>query len=92
MPNEVLPISSVSAATMSATGNNLSDSRRRDEIERQTSSYRLVIEQGPRQGTFIYKTVDRSTGETIKQYPREEVLRLLNSPAYAAGTVADTQA
>ena len=53
---------------------------------------RLVIEEGPRRGSFIYKTVDRTTGETIKQYPREQLVKLSEDPNYVAGAVANTRA
>ncbi len=53
---------------------------------------RLVIEEGPKRGTFVYKTVDRTTGETIKQFPREQLVKLSEDPDYVAGAVADTKA
>ncbi len=59
------------------------------DAERQ-ARYRLVIEQGPRAGCFVYKTLDRETGEVVRQLPSEEVLRLRQSDAYGAGTVIDT--
>lgn len=52
--------------------------------------YRLVIEQGPRAGSFIYKTLDRETGEVVRQLPSEEVLKLRQRADYGAGTVIDT--
>ena len=53
--------------------------------------YRLVIEPGGRPGSFIYKTLDRETGEVIRQFPREEIARIVESPTYSAGAVADTR-
>ena len=52
---------------------------------------RLVIEEG-RAGSFVYKTIDRRTGEVVLQLPREEVLRMRDAEAYVAGTVIATQA
>ena len=52
--------------------------------------YRLVIEEGPSAGSFVYKTMDRLTGEVVKQYPREKVVEMQASPDYGAGTVIDT--
>jgi flagellar protein FlaG len=54
--------------------------------------YRLVIERDEGTGSYIYKTLDRSTGEVINQFPREEVLRLRDHPAYFAGQVIVTKA
>ena len=50
--------------------------------------YRLVIEPDEKTGTFIYKTVDRETGEVVRRYPREDLLRMREDPAYDAGVVA----
>lgn len=52
---------------------------------------RLVIEEG-QAGVFVYKTIDRRTGEVVLQLPREEVLRLREAEAYEAGSVIATQA
>jgi flagellar protein FlaG len=51
------------------------------------SDYRLVIEEDKAAGTFVYKTIDRSTGEVVSQFPREELLKLRENPAYTAGSV-----
>lgn len=52
--------------------------------------YRLVIEESSQGGRFIYKTVDRETGEVVRQLPREKLVEILESGAYASGTVIDT--
>jgi len=54
--------------------------------------YRLVIEEGPRRGSFVYKTINRTTGELIRQYPREALVKMTQDAAYTSGTVADTKA
>jgi flagellar protein FlaG len=53
---------------------------------------RLVIEEDQVSGTYIYKTVNRRTGEVVQQLPREEVLRLRHNAAYLAGGVIRTKA
>ena len=50
---------------------------------------RLVIEE--RGETFVYKTVDRRTGEVVQQLPREDVVRLKDEEDYAAGDVVSAQ-
>lgn len=52
---------------------------------------RLIIEEGLA-GAFVYKTIDRRTGEVILQLPREEVLRMREAEAYEAGAVIATRA
>jgi flagellar protein FlaG len=53
---------------------------------------RLVIEQNGDTGEYIYKTVDRRTGETLQQFPREQVLKLREEARYASGAVFDGKA
>ena len=53
---------------------------------------RLVIEQDRESGTFIYKTLDRATGEVLLQLPREDILKVLRSAGYAAGALFKTRA
>ncbi len=52
--------------------------------------YRLTIEQ--ESTGYVYKTLDRVTGEVIRQFPREEVLKLRQSPAYDVGKIIKTEA
>jgi flagellar protein FlaG len=58
----------------------------------QPGDLRLVIEQDDASGAFVYKTVDRRTGETLQQFPREEVLKMRDGPDYETGDVFDGQA
>jgi flagellar protein FlaG len=57
----------------------------------QTADLRLMIEEDEGTGSFVYKVFDRRTGEVVQQFPREEVLRLRDDPAYAPGRVIDSQ-
>lgn len=53
---------------------------------------RLVIEMDQATGSYVYKTIDRQTGEVLRQLPRDEVLRMRGETDYAAGTVVQTKA
>lgn len=53
---------------------------------------RLVIEEDQASGSYVYKTVNRVTGEVLQQFPRDDVLKLHNAARYAVGTVIDTEA
>ncbi len=66
-----------------------SNSRAAADAERQ-ARYRLVIEQGSRAGSFVYKTLDRETGEVVQQLPSEEVLKLRQRDEYGVGAVINT--
>ena len=54
------------------------------------SDLRLVIEED--KGSYIYKTVNRVTGETVSQYPREDVVRMRDSSDYTAGRIVNAKA
>ena len=56
------------------------------------AAVRLVIEEDRQSGSFIYKTLDRVTGEVLSQFPREDVLKMLTRGSYAAGDVVKTRA
>lgn len=53
---------------------------------------RLVIEEGQSAGSYIYKTVNRVTGEVIAQFPQEKLLQLKDDAAYATGAVVNAKA
>jgi flagellar protein FlaG len=53
---------------------------------------RLIIEEDKASGTYVYKTVNRVTGEVVLQLPREEILRKHDEPGYVAGEVIRTKA
>jgi flagellar protein FlaG len=53
---------------------------------------RLVIEESDQAGSYVYKTLDRRTGEVLQQFPREELLRLREAEGYQSGAVIKTRA
>ena len=65
---------------------------KREPVMPELSAIRLVIEEDRQSGAFVYKTLDRVTGEVLNQYPREEILRMLTREDYAAGDVIKTRA
>lgn len=56
----------------------------------QAAEFRLVIEEDSK-GSFIYKTLDRRTGEVVSQFPREDILRLKDAEGYSPGKVFSGQ-
>ena len=53
---------------------------------------RLVIEEDKASNSYVYKTVNRLTGEVIQQLPRDQVLKLREQIDYEAGDVVRTKA
>jgi len=72
------PASSASAAA-SAQGPDLADMR-------------LVIEEDKASGSYVYKTVNRVTGEVIQQLPRDQVLKMRDQVDYEVGQGVRTKA
>ena len=92
MSNPIAAIgTAIQAVPPTHSDNGAQDNNARRDAER-VADYRLVIEEGPRRGSFVYKTINRTTGELIRQYPREALVKMTKDISYAAGTVADTKA
>ena len=53
------------------------------------SRYRLTIE-SLGDNRFVYKVLDRVTGEVVRQLPREDVETLSSDPTYRGGRLVDT--
>lgn len=56
-------------------------------MQNDAADLRLVIEEDRTSGLFIYKTIDRRTGDVVQQLPREEVVRMHQAGDYAAGAI-----
>ena len=54
--------------------------------------HRLVIQQDPVTGEWIYTVTDRDTGEVIARLSREDVARLGLKSDYAAGALVKAKA
>jgi flagellar protein FlaG len=86
----VVPIA-VAAPSPATPGGDFQQGRAAEQAVR-AAQYRLVIEEGPTRGTFVYKTLDSETGKVVRQFPREEVLKMSESGGYSAGGLIDTSA
>ena len=53
---------------------------------------RLSIDTDEETGKFVYKSVDRKSGEVVRQFPPEEFLRLIGSMQNLEGLVVDEKA
>jgi len=82
----------VVATTSSATSSNDFQKDRAAQMADEAARYRRIIEEGPTQGTFVHKTLDSATGGGVRQFPREQVLRMAESGGYTAGGLIDTSA
>lgn len=53
---------------------------------------RLIIEEGQSAGSYVYKTINRVTGEVVAQFPRESLLHLRDQAEYEVGAVISAKA
>ncbi len=55
-------------------------------------SIRLVIEFDKERSLFVYRLIDRETGNVVTSIPRADVSSMADSPGYQAGGVVSTSA
>ncbi len=55
------------------------------------SNSKLQIEQDEETGTFIYRSVDPETGEVLRQWPSEQLLKLREHLSEMEGMLFDTE-
>jgi len=53
---------------------------------------RLVIEADAKGAGFLYKQINRTTGEVVSTVSRDALLKMGADPRYAAGAVVNTKA
>lgn len=92
VPAVVEPAVAVPPVAVSVDTGKTSDRNRAQQQAEEAARYRLIIEEGPTIGSFVYKTLDSVTGEVVRQFPREQVLKMAESGSYSAGGLIDTSA
>lgn len=96
MDNRVAAVAATNRASSERTSTPVArpipESAPRPAAKSEHADLRLIIEEDTSVGAYVYKTVDRNTGEVISQFPREEVLKLRDSAEYEVGDVAKTRA
>jgi flagellar protein FlaG len=90
-PSAPTPVAAFTVPGQPAGGHDVSGAKEKPAAASgpQPGDLRLVIEQDPSSGTFVYKTVDRRTGDVLQQFPREDVLRFKQAEHYDPGEVFD---
>lgn len=85
----VRPVQEVAPATSgSQTENGLSN---HDRAQSQPAyMLKLTIDKDPDSGEFIYRAIDRYTGEVVRQFPQKELLEMQKSRSYKAGSIVRT--
>lgn len=65
---------------------------RRGPIGPRESDVRLVIEKQGDTGRYVYTVLDKDTDRVIARIPSSDVLKLMSTDAYAAGSLFKTKA
>jgi flagellar protein FlaG len=85
------PDATFSPAARPAPTDSVGFARRPVDASQDEADLRLVIEEGRSAGAYIYKTINRVTGEVVAQFPREEVLQMQDDADYAAGSMVNAK-
>jgi len=84
----------IQAASASGQAKNQTDhsdlSHSQDKGPPPEYSLRLTVDKDPKTGDWVYKAIDRYTGEVVRQLPRQELLDMRKSANYHAGSVIKT--
>lgn len=94
MSTKVTPVSVSPDAGFSfrTGGGSTPASEGRAAPRQEKADLRLIIEEDETSGSYVYRTIDRRTGEVVQQFPVESVLKLKRESDYEAGAVIKTTA
>jgi flagellar protein FlaG len=82
---DVTPAQPAPATTQAAAGSQAPPTQSEAQAD-----LRLVIEEDKAAGSYVYKTIDPTTGKVISQLPREQLLKMREAPDYKPGTIVDS--
>lgn len=88
-PKQVLAAEGAQAPKEQAHGNDLSQ-KGQDKGVPPEYSLRLTVDKDEKTGDWVYRAIDRYTGEIVRQLPRQELLDMKRSGNYQAGSVIKT--
>ncbi len=91
VPDVPVEVAAASAARDSQnSGDNADLSHDHDSSPPPEYKLRLTIDKDKRTGDWVYKAIDRYTGEVVRQLPRQELLDMRQSSNYKAGSIIKT--
>ena len=88
IPNTIPDVTPAQAAPASAQGTGTSPA---PHSEPASADLRLVIEDDKAAGSYVYVTIDPVTGKVVSQIPREQLLKMRESPDYRPGAVFNSR-
>jgi len=87
-----VPVEVAAAAGAESSKKDQGSDLSRGGDQEQTPSYmlRLTVDKDPDTGEWVYKAIDRYTGEVVRVLPRQELVKMRDSSSYQAGSVIKT--
>lgn len=67
------------------------EAERREQARFPNTNVRLSIAEDEETGRFVFRTVDRQTGEVLRQWPEEEILEVLQILSQIGGLLVDRE-
>jgi len=90
-PDVPQDIQSASSSSQSKNQSNNSDlSHSQEQASAPYYTLRLTVDKDPKTGEWVYKAIDRYTGEVVRELPRKALLDMRKSANYQAGSVIKT--
>jgi flagellar protein FlaG len=89
-PKDVAASSAGNTAQNSTTDDNAGGAATGGQSKTPYYELRLTVDKDPQTGTFIYKAINRYTGEVVSELPHESVMEMQKSEQYQAGSVINT--
>ena len=90
IPPAVVSAAASGSAPKQDDKSDLGQDKSRDKEAPPEYTLRLTIDKDPKTGKWVYKAIDRYTGEVVRQMPRQELLDMQHSSHYQAGSVIKT--
>jgi flagellar protein FlaG len=90
VPPAVTAIVGAAAASKQDDKSELGQDKSRDQGPPPEYTLRLTIDKDPKTGDWVYKAIDRYTGEVVRQMPRQGLLDMKQSVQYEAGSFIKT--
>jgi len=90
---EVQPVADATASQSASKQDDKSDlgkDKERDQGPPPEYTLRLTVDKDPRTGEWVYKAIDRYTGQVVRQMPRQELLDMKHSSTYETGSFIKT--
>jgi flagellar protein FlaG len=90
IPPAVTAIAAAASSPKQDDKSELGRDKQRDQESPPEYTLRLTIDKDPKTGDWVYKAIDRYTGEVVRQMPRQELLDMKRSIQYEAGSLIKT--